>query len=68
MSNDKVNWEKARVDAAIGAMNGILSNREVVVAIIQSPNPKVFGYQVARDSVQFADALISELKKTNETK
>lgn len=66
--SDKVNWKQARVDAAISAMNGILSNREMVVAIIQSPNPKGFGYQVARDSVQFADALIAELKKTNETK
>lgn len=66
MSNDKVNWEQARVDAAISAMNGILSNREMVVAIIQSPNPKGFGYQVVRDSVQFADALIAELKKKGE--
>lgn len=68
MSNDKVNWKQARVDAAIGAMNAIIANREMVAAMLQSPNPKGFEYQVARKSVSFADALIAELKKTNETK
>lgn len=64
--SDKVNWEKARIDAAIGAMNAILANREMVVAMLQVHNPKGFEYQVARESVSFADALIAELKKTNE--
>lgn len=27
MSSDKVNWKQARVDAAISAMNGLLSRR-----------------------------------------
>lgn len=66
MSNEKVNWKQARVDAAIGAMNAILANREMVASMLQSPNPKGFEYQVARKSVSFADALIAELKKTNE--
>ena len=26
MSNDKVNWKRARVDAAISAMQGIIAN------------------------------------------
>ena len=70
MSNDKVNWKQARVDATIGAMNAILANREMVAAILQSPNPKGFEYQVARKSMSFADALIAELKRaeTNETR
>jgi hypothetical protein len=54
MSNDKVNWKQARVDAAISAMS--------------------FFQQVFKDNCQFiaecavkqADALIAELKKTNE--
>ena len=61
-------WEERRADFAKSAMNAILANREMVAAMLQSPNPKGFEYQVARSSVQFADALIAELKKTNETK
>lgn len=61
-------WEERRVDFAKSAMNAILANREMVAAMLQSPNPKGFEYQVARKSVSFADALIAELKKTNETK
>lgn len=63
MSNDKVNYEQARVDFAKSAMNAILANREMVAAMIKCHNPKGFEYQVARSSVQFADALIAELKK-----
>lgn len=61
-----INWKQARVDAAIGAMNVILANREMVAAMLQSPNPRGFEYQVARKSVSFADALIAELKKKGE--
>lgn len=59
-------WEERRADFAKSAMNAILANREMVAAILQSTNPKEFEYQVARNSVSFADALIAELKKTNE--
>lgn len=55
-------WEERRADFAKSAMNAILSNREMVAAMLQSPNPKGFEYQVARKSVSFADALIAELK------
>ena len=51
MSNDKVNWKQARVDAAISAM---------------SFSQQVFkdNYQiVAKSAVAQADALIAELKK-----
>lgn len=56
-------WEERRVDFAKSTMNAILANREMVAAMLQSPNPKGFEYQVARKSVSFADALIDELKK-----
>lgn len=59
-------WEERRVDFAKSAMNAILDNREMVAAMLQSPNPKGFEYQVARKSVSFADALIAELKKKGE--
>ena len=55
--------EERRADFAKSAMNAILANREMVAAMLQSPNPKGFEYQVARKAVSFADALIAELKK-----
>lgn len=66
--DNNIDWEQRQYEIAKSAMNAILANREMVEAMLQSPNPKGFEYQVARSSVQFADALIAELKKTNETK
>ena len=65
MSNDKVNWKQARVDAAISAMNGILSSNNNLPF---NTHEKEVSEEVARISVVLADALIAELKKTNETK
>lgn len=59
-------WEERRADFAKSAMNGILANREMVAAMLQSPNPKGFEYQVVRISISFVDALIAELKKKGE--
>lgn len=66
--SDKVNWKQARVNAAICAMQGIIDNPEMVAAMIKCPNPKGLEYQVARNAVSFADALIAELQRveTNE--
>lgn len=61
-----IDWEARRYEIAKSAMNAILANREMVTAMLQSPNPKGFEYQVARNSVSFADALIAELKKKGE--
>lgn len=62
-ADNKIDWEQRRYEIAKSAMNAILANREMVAAMMQSPNPKGFEYQVARKSVSFADALIAELKK-----
>lgn len=67
-NTEQLRWEECRYDIAKSAMNAILANREMVSAMIKCHNPKGFEYQVARSSVQFADALIAELKKTNKTK
>ena len=64
--SDKVNWKQVRADAAISAMQGIIDNPEMVAAMIKSPNPKGLEYQVARNAVSFADALIKELKQLKE--
>lgn len=59
-------WEERRYDIAKSAMQGIIANREMVAAMLLSPNPKGLEYQVARSAVQYADALIVELKKKGE--
>lgn len=64
MSNNKVNWRQARVDAAISAMNGILSRRNNLPF---AECEREIAAELARLSTNLADALIAELKKTNET-
>jgi hypothetical protein len=72
MSNDKVNWEQARVDAAISAMQGIIANSHdkdyrITIGHTGSANSrKLYPDEMAKKAVLFADALIAELKKTNE--
>lgn len=71
MSNDKVNWKQARVDAAIGAMQGIIANshdKDYRVLERYSSHDswrKKYHNEIAETAVTFADALIAELKKTN---
>jgi lambda repressor-like predicted transcriptional regulator len=65
MNSDKVNWKQARVDAAISAMNGILSRRNNLPF---NTLEKEISEELAQLSVVLADALIAELKKPNETK
>ena len=48
-----IDWQKVRIQAAIAAMQGILSNQSSVV---------VSDEVVIRDSVSLADALVKELK------
>lgn len=66
LTDNEIDWEARRYEIAKSAMNTLLNNQEMVVAMLQSPNPKGFEYQVARKSVSFADALIDELKKKGE--
>lgn len=58
-------WEERRADFAKSAMNGILSRKNNLPF---DTHEKEFIEEVARISVALADALIVELKKTNETK
>ena len=53
-----VNWEQARVDAAINIMNAILSN-SIMVFVLQF----LFKKQISDIAVEYADKLIEELKK-----
>ena len=49
----KVNWKQVRIQAAIAAMQGILSNPSSI-----SVNDEI----VIQESAKFADALVKELK------
>lgn len=51
--NRPVDWQQVRIQAAIGAMHGILANQSSVV---------VRDEIVIRESVSLADALVKELK------
>lgn len=50
---DRTDWQQARIQAAIAAMQGILANQSSVV---------VRDEVVIRESVSLADALVKELK------
>ena len=57
-------WEERRAAFAKSAMNGILSRNNNLPF---NTHEKEVSEEVARISVVLADALIAELKKTNET-
>lgn len=60
-----INWEQARVDAAIGAMTAMLASPELMQVVTNPTNvvEKSFESRVAKLSREYADALIAELKK-----
>ena len=73
MSSDKVNWEQARVDGAIGAMQGIVANTHDRDYRVCEMHPsynswrKKYPNEIAKTAVAIADALIAELQRV-ETK
>lgn len=56
-----INWEQARVNAAIAAMQGILANPNISLDFEENEAGVVRA--VSEVSVKLADALISQLKK-----
>ena len=58
IDNTRINWEQARVDAAINIMNAILSS-SVMTFVLQF----IFKRQLADLAVDYADKLIKELKR-----
>lgn len=68
MSNDKVNWKQARVDAAISAMQGKLADHTAMSRLWYGAceDTSTFHSLIAKSAVQLADALIAELKKKGE--
>jgi hypothetical protein len=66
MSSDKVNWKQTRVDASIAIAQGFASNNNIFGLCEDEIDEQEAKRRLAKVSVQFADALIAELKKTNE--
>ena len=56
--NNKIDWEQARIDAAINVMNAILSS-SLMTFVLQF----IFKKQIADLAVKYADELVEELKK-----
>lgn len=62
-------WQGVRIQAAIAAMQGFISNRiyinyKATKAKENSDNPDLtFAVELCKDAVQMANALIEELKK-----
>lgn len=61
-----IDWKQARIDAAIAAMNDILTNSELQLLAFDGrtdKNNRQIPIYVSEMAVAFADALIAELKK-----
>ena len=60
-----INWEQARINAAIGAMTAMLASPALMEVVTNPSNvvEKSFESRVAKLSAEYADALIAELKK-----
>lgn len=58
MENNNINYEEVRINAAINALNALLST-SLIVFIIEF----VFRKSLAKLAVQYANQLVAELKK-----
>lgn len=56
--NNSIDWEQVRIDAAINAMNSILTG-SLRLLLFQF----IFKKEVAEIAVKYADKLVEELKK-----
>lgn len=67
-ADNNIDWEQRRYEIAKSAMNAMLANPELL-QVVTSKEYVVGTFcqnRVAKVSVDYADALIAELKKTNE--
>ena len=61
---DRTDWRQVRIQAAIAAMQGILSNETRHDEAIESCNDEyTIWASIAIDSVEYANALVKELKE-----
>lgn len=62
--NRPVDWQQVRIQAAIAAMQGIISNEKRHDETIRSWDDLDFFEAVAKDARIYADNLVEELKRT----
>lgn len=67
MNKEQEYWEQVRINAAMYAMQGQLANQVLTENMIESvENVANFPKVVANASVRFADALVAELKRSED--
>lgn len=69
MQSGEIDWEQRRYEIAKDMMAAIMNNPDITAGVACEPNPQEdVPATLARVSLTFADALVAELKKTQEKK
>ena len=64
MNKEQEHWQQTRIQAAIAAMQGMLANPAHQKVQAESGEP--FGYFYAMNAIMCADALVAELKRSED--
>lgn len=62
-SNSRLNWQQARVWAAIAMAQGLISNPNIIGLVEDIEEEEMDRDRLANAAVSFADTLIEEMKK-----
>lgn len=69
MQSGEIDWEQRRYEIAKDMMAAIMNNPDITAWVACEPKPQEdVPATLARVSLTFADALVAELKKTQEKK
>lgn len=69
MQSGEIDWEQRRYEIAKDMMAAIMNNPDITAGFACEPKPQEdVPATLARVSLTFADALVAELKKTQEKK
>lgn len=69
MQSGEIDWEQRRYEIAKDMMAAIMNNPDITAGVACEPKPQEdVTATLARVSLTFADALVAELKKTQEKK
>ena len=64
-----IDWEQRRYESAKDFMGAIMTNPDIAAGVLLKPGvAEELPFTLAKHSLTFADALIDELKKTQEKK
>jgi hypothetical protein len=69
MQSGEIDWEQRRYEIAKDMMAAIMNNPDITAGVACEPKPQEdVPATLARVSLTFADALVADLKKTQEKK